>query len=51
MFCLKVLIGEKWLSLPCHVKPRDITALLGTIRNAAYVAPLGNHLAIRLQQC
>jgi hypothetical protein len=24
---------------------------LGTIRNAAYVAPLGNHLSIRLQQC
>jgi hypothetical protein len=28
-----------------------LSYVLGIIRNAAYVAPLGSHLSIRLQQC
>jgi hypothetical protein len=48
---LKSLIEEHWLRLPCRRLPREVAQLLGTIRNAAYVAPLGNHLSIRLQQC
>jgi hypothetical protein len=48
---LKQLIEDKWMSLPCRLAPRDIASLLGTVRNAAFVAPLGNHLSIRLQQC
>ena len=39
------------MRLPCRRLPREVAQLLGTIRNAAYVAPLGNHLSIRLQQC
>jgi hypothetical protein len=39
------------MSLPCRLAPRDITSLLGTIQNAAFVAPLGNHLSIQRQQC
>lgn len=48
---LKQVIAEKWMALPCRLAPREIASLLGTIRNAAFVAPLGNHLSIRLQQC
>jgi hypothetical protein len=48
---LKAVIEEKWLSVPCRVQPRDIAVLLGTIRNAAFMAPLGSYLSIRLQQC
>ena len=48
---LKALIDELWLSLPCRRLPREVAQILGIIRNAAYVAPLGNHLSIRLQQC
>jgi hypothetical protein len=45
------LIEELWLHLPCWRLPREVAQLLGIIRNAAYVAPLGSHLSIRLQQC
>jgi hypothetical protein len=48
---LKAVIEEKWLAAPCCIQLRDIAVLLGTIRNAAFVAPLGNYLSIRLQQC
>jgi hypothetical protein len=48
---LKAYIEEKWLARPCRVHPREIASLLGTVRNAAFVAPLGNHLSIRVQQC
>ena len=48
---LKVLIKELWLGFPCRRLPRKVAQLLGIIRNAAYVAPLGSHLSIRLQQC
>jgi hypothetical protein len=48
---LKAYIDEKWRDRPCRVSPRDVASLLGTVRNAAFVAPLGNHLSIRLQQC
>jgi hypothetical protein len=48
---LKAIIEEKWMTTSCQVLPRDIAVLLGTIPNAAFVAPLGNHLSIRLQQC
>jgi hypothetical protein len=48
---LKKIIADRWMSVPCRVFPRDIASLLGTIRNAAFVAPLGNFLSIRLQLC
>jgi hypothetical protein len=48
---LKQLIADKWMSLPCRLVPRDIASLLGTVQNAAFVAPLVNHLSIQLQQC
>jgi hypothetical protein len=49
---LKALIDEEmWLSFPCRRLPREVAQLLGIIQNAAYVAPLGSHLSIRLQQC
>jgi hypothetical protein len=48
---LKAVITEKWLTVPCVVHLQDITSLLGTIWNTAFIAPLGNYLSICLQQC
>lgn len=48
---LREQLEELWLHHPCHVTPRQIAVLLGTVRNAAMVAPLGAYLSIRLQQC
>lgn len=47
---LRVLIEEGWQQYPCEKSPREVAQILGIIRSACQVAPLGNFLSIRLQQ-
>ena len=47
---LKSTLFDEWLSpADCRRRPREIASVLGIIRNAAFVAPTGIYLSVRLQ--
>ena len=46
---LQQLLDSVLTARPCRVHPRQISSILGLIRNAASVAPLGIYLSLRLQ--
>jgi hypothetical protein len=47
---LLATIAAHWSQRPCIVSPRQIASLLGVVRNACFLSPLGAYLSIRLQQ-
>jgi hypothetical protein len=47
---LRNLIDTEWVDQPCRKNPRAIAVLLGIVRNACFLSPLGVYLSIRLQQ-
>jgi hypothetical protein len=46
---LRDLIATDWQARPCIQTPRAIAVLLGIVRNACFLSPLGVYLSLQLQ--